>query len=252
VNQFVAIPALPSATIVIPVFNEELNIEDVVIEADIVLSQITKRKEIIVINDGSSDKTGDILNRMTKNIPSLRVLHHPTNQGINFALVDGYTSASGDWIFFNSGDKQTPMSHMLKMWPFIDQYDLILGAFTKRNDPKIRIIFSKVYHRLVRFLFRLNYRNLNTIKLFRREVFDPTYPWSKNLCFDLELVLRATLNNFRVIEIEVEHFRRMEGKSTVLSVKNIVATPINLIVLWIKNVPEIVKYKSAQSRRKKK
>ena len=189
------------------------------------------------------------LERLEKNISALTVIHHHPNKGINFALVSGFTKASGDWIFFNSADKQTPMSHMLKMLPLTYEYDLIIGAHVRRNDPTIRIVFSRIYHRLIRLLFGLNYHNINAIKLFKRNVFDQNYPWSRNLCFDLELVLQATLNNFRVCEIELEHFHRAEGKSTVLTVKNIVVTSLNLIVLWIKNIPNLARYKLTKNKK---
>jgi len=232
---------LSSATIFIPAYNEEGNIKDVVLEAKDVLDKITNKGEIIVINDGSTDKTGEILEQLKENSPALKVIHYSKNRGIPFALINGYCQASGDIIFFNSADKQVPMSHMLKMLPKLKDFDLVIGAFPRRNNHPIRILFSRAYHFLIKIFFGLNFRNINAVKLFKKKVFDKNHLWSESLCIDLEIVLRAHLNGFKITELELEHFKRDSGKSYVFSFSNTLSTFYNLLSLWIRYLPKLTR-----------
>jgi glycosyltransferase involved in cell wall biosynthesis len=221
-------------SILIPAYNEEANIEDVVKEAYAALNGTIGKHEILVLNDGSTDETGSILNRMLNEIPVLRVIEHKNNEGIGASLVDGFSSCKGDLIFFNSADKQAPMGYISKMLPYIGSYDLVVGCFIERKDSLWRIFLSRGYHFLTKVLFGVNLHNINALKLFRREIFDPGYSWGKNLCIDTELAVLAKRRGFKVCEIPLQHFPRMKGRSSVVSLKNTCSTFYNLFRLFIK------------------
>lgn len=230
-NNFMIRPAI---SIFIPAYNEEENIEGVVLEAERVLRQVSDRPEIIVVDDGSTDKTRIILDRLSTKVLSLKVIRHEQNRGIAAAMKSGIGAAKGDLIFFNSADKQAPMSVLFKMLARMDEYDLLVGCFCDRKDSRLRIILSKCYHLLIRTLFGIKLRNINALKLFRREIFDKDYDWGDNLCIDTEIVLRARAAGFRIGEVPLEHFPRLKGTSRVANIKNAASTFVNLFKLYFK------------------
>jgi dolichol-phosphate mannosyltransferase len=222
----------PSISAFVPAYNEEANIADVVREADVVLGRVAHWHEIIVVDDGSSDGTGRILDELEGVVDSLVVIHHSRNLGIGSAMMSGYCRARGELVFFNSADGQTPMSHLEVMLPHLEHCDLIVGYHPQRHDPWHRKVLSWGYHQLVRRLLGIHLRNVNALKLFRREVFDPGHPYTDSFCFDTELVAIAVRRAFRVCEIPLSHFPRSSGRSHVASVGRVVHTFIHLISLW--------------------
>ncbi len=221
-------------SVFIPAYNEEANIEDVVKEANYVLKRIKGKHEIVVLNDGSTDDSALILAKLKKEIPILRVIEHKKNEGIGSSLVDGFSHCTGDFIFFNSADKQAPMEYLFKMLPFLEEYGFIVGYFKNRKDSFRRILLSRCYHLFAKALFGINLHNINALKLFKREIFDSHYPWGRNLCIDTELAVVAQRRGYRIYEVPLEHFPRRKGKSSVVSFNNTCATFYNILKLYIK------------------
>ena len=221
-------------SIVIPAYNEEDNIEFVVKEAVEVLKNVTDYPEVIIIDDGSNDSTIKILNELQRNISCLKIIQHEYNKGIGESIVDGFMAASGDLIFFNSADRQAPMSYLLEMLPMINNYDLVVAGYYNRKDSFIRILFSRCYHFLIRILFNIKLHNVNAMKLLKKEVFNKNIKWGKNLCIDTEIVVRAKKKNYKIGEVTLEHYPRVKGETKVVNVKNALVTFINLFILYFK------------------
>lgn len=224
----------PSITIFMPAFNEQETIRDVVVEAQDVLQKMSSGSEIIVVNDGSEDRTGEILDELSAKIPTLKVIHHIHNQGIARAMMRGYSEAKGDLIFFNSADKQGPMSYLFKMLEKMDELDLVVGCFPERKDSQIRLFCSKIYHLLVRILFEVKLHNVNALKLFKREIFVKSNKLGNSLCIDTELIVRAKRNGYRVGEIPLEHYPRDKGQTKVIGIGKTMHTFMNLFILFFK------------------
>lgn len=221
-------------SIFIPAYNEEENIADVVQEAGEVLSSVCKNGEIIVVNDGSRDKTGKILSDLGNKVEGLKVIHHITNEGVGASMVDGFRAATGDVLFFNSADRQAPMNYLCRMLPLLDTYDLIVAGYYQRNDSALRLFLSRGYHFLIKVLFGIKVHNVNAMKLLKKEVFDKNYPWERNLCIDTEITARAIQRGYRVGEIPLEHFPRKAGKTKVVSMNNTIKTFLSLLGLFFK------------------
>jgi|SRR3989339_896664 len=221
-------------SIVIPAYNEEENIEYVVNEAVEVLKNATDYPEIIIVDDGSNDSTIKILNELQQKISYLKIIKHEYNKGVGESIVNGFMAASGDLIFFNSADRQAPMSYLIRMLPEIDKYDLVVAGYYTRKDSFVRILFSRCYHFLIRILFNIKLHNVNAMKLLKKEVFDKNINWGKNLCIDAEIIARAIKNGYKISEISLEHFPRNIGKTKVVNMKNTLSAFINLFVLYFK------------------
>lgn len=225
----------PSVTVFMPAYNEQDNIEGAVREAAMVLTEATDDPEIVVVNDGSTDKTGELLVGLKNEIPFIRVIEHKENLGIARSIIDGINYANKEFIFFNSADRQAPMEYLLRMLPEMKNFDLLVGFFYKRKDSFLRLVFSKVYHLIIRILFGIKLHNVNALKLFKKGIFRNTDELGDNLCIDTEIILLAMQGGYRVGEIKLEHFPRSGGRSTVVSLRNIMRTFCSIFDLYIRS-----------------
>jgi glycosyltransferase involved in cell wall biosynthesis len=219
----------PAISIVMPAFNEAANVAEAVHEAAEVLRELTDRPEILVVDDGSTDDTGRILGELELGFPELRVIRHATNLGVARALDRLYREATGDLVFFNSADRQAPMRYLAELLPALEYADLVVGWYPQRQDPVARRLLSRGYHFFARVLLGIRLHNVNALKLFRRTVYDPSYPWTASMCFDAEFVAAAQRRGFRVVDVPLEHFARAGGKSHVASLGTIVQTLAALV-----------------------
>ncbi len=160
-------------SVILPAYNEEENIEICVRVAHSILSCVVRDFEIIIVNDGSTDKTGSICNELEIALSKIRVISKSKNEGYGYALRDGFKSARYDLVSFSDSDRQFDMYDIKNLLPFIDQYDLVVGYRKDRQDPFARKVFSLCYNMLVRSIFALRVRDINcAFKLFRKSIFD--------------------------------------------------------------------------------
>lgn len=219
---------------VIPTYNEEETISEVVNQCLQTLEKYSFNYEIIIIDDGSTDETYNTLYNCTKDNEKINIIKNESNIGVTATLIKGYTLAMGEWIFFNSSDLQAPMSYFDTLWKNTSNFDFQLAAYPNRKDTKLRLILSSGYRIFVFLLLKVNYRNINSLKLFKRKFFHDDYSWSKSLCFDAELVAFAKMNGARIKEVRFEHFERVVGKSKVVNPKRMFIALIDLVIVGFK------------------
>ncbi len=210
---------LPSGiSIILPAFNEEKNIEQMVDECLSYLRKLKDGYEIIIVNDGSWDKTGEIAQKIAQRNKKVRVLTHPVNKGYAQALRDGFNSAKFDYVFFTDADRQFKLDALDVMFPIAKTQvvDLVIGYRLKRKDPFLRKFLSWGYNTLASFLFDLNVKDIDcAFKLFRKDIFKKIKIESKYFFFNTEILAKARFFGFNIIEVGVPHFPRTAGKSTV-------------------------------------
>jgi glycosyltransferase involved in cell wall biosynthesis len=202
-------------SLIFPAYNEEPNIPQVVKSALEVAPQIVERYEIIVVNDGSQDKTGEVTNKLAQLYPSIIALHHPHNQGYGAALKSGIRKARYPFIFFCDSDCQFDLFELPLLLKWIDQYDMVIGYRQSRKDPIHRVINAWGWNMLVRLILGLNVRDIDcAFKLFRREIFDRIEINSVGAMVNTEILSRAAKLGFTIKEIPVTHYPRFRGKQT--------------------------------------
>ena len=130
-----ALKARQDISIVFPAYNEEENIAKAAEQAIYFLESIFYDWEIIIVNDGSQDKTGEIINGLAQYHPKLLAVHHQGNQGYGAALKSGIQWASKELVFFCDSDLQFHLSELLLPLTWIEQYDIVIGYRAKRRDP---------------------------------------------------------------------------------------------------------------------
>jgi glycosyltransferase involved in cell wall biosynthesis len=206
-----------SLSVVLPAYNEEPNIEGAVARCLAVLPQLARDFEVIVVDDGSTDGTAEVAQRLVdQNHPRVRLLRHARNLGYGAAIAHGLREASSDLLFYTDADNQFDVGEIEWFLPLIEEYDAVVGFRVYRYDTVLRSVMSWCYNRLVNVLFRVRVRDVDcAFKLFRSEVIRKIDVESDDFFIDTELVARTRKWNFRIIEKGVRHYPRAAGETTV-------------------------------------
>ncbi|PYS70686.1 MAG: glycosyltransferase family 2 protein, partial [Acidobacteria bacterium] len=145
-----------------PAFNDENIIGLMVKEASDLLPTLSDTYEVIVINDGSMDSTGNVVAEIARVAPHVRLISHHLNQGYGAALRSGFRHATNDLVFYTDGDGQYDVRELSSLLPLMTaDCDVVNGYKVKREDPVHRVILGSVYNRLARLLFRLPIRDVD-------------------------------------------------------------------------------------------
>jgi glycosyltransferase involved in cell wall biosynthesis len=204
-----------SITIFFPCYNEEHNIERVTREALDVAGRLFDDYEIIIVNDGSRDNTGAIADRLAKENPFVRVIHHEHNKGYGAALRTGFENATKELVFYTDGDGQFKIEEITKLLPLIDKYDIVSGYRIRRQDSLIRKINAFMWGLLVNALFKINVSDVDSaFKLYKRKIFDEITLTSQGALIDTEIFAKARAKGYTITEVGVNHYPRVAGEQT--------------------------------------
>src|SRR6266576_3418756 len=206
---------MKSLSVVFPAFNEEANIRAVVEDAYRTVPKLAPIFEIIVANDGSKDRTGEICDRLVEELPEVRVVHHPRNRGYGAALKSGITLARYDLIFFTDADGQFDLNEVAALLEQADSYDIVAGYRARRQDPPHRLLFAWGWNILVRLVLGIRIRDIDcAFKVFNRRVFDKVQINSVGAMVNTEIFAQVFRFGMTVREVPVSHFPRRHGKPT--------------------------------------
>ncbi len=206
---------LPSLTIFFPFYNEEANIENVVRAALAAAPNFADKFEIIMVNDGSRDRTGEIADRLEQEIPQCRAAHNRPNQGYGGAVKRGFKEARMEYIFFTDGDGQFDITEMNRLIDLLDHCDVAVGYRIKRADPFMRKANAFCWGTLVRFLFGIRVRDIDcAFKLIPKSFMDSIELWSDGALISTEILAKATYKGLRISEVGVNHYPRKAGEQT--------------------------------------
>ncbi|MGH2567872.1 MAG: glycosyltransferase family 2 protein [Bacteroidota bacterium] len=229
-------PSQPvSLSVVMPAYNEEAMIENVVREHLALLSELSGELqdwEILCLDDGSTDSTGNILESMAAADNRVRVLRHPQNKGIDESLADLYRAARGTHIYVTASDGQWPAGNLavLQRTLFESQADLVVGV--RRNRRQVygisRLVVSYLFNLLPRILFGVKTADAGSNKLGRKEIFCAPII-SRSPFAEAERIVKAQLDGFRVAYVSIDFFARTSGTTTGASRSNILASARDLL-----------------------
>lgn len=212
-----------SISVIFPAYNEEANIEKSVMMARESMGQFFEKVEIIVVNDGSADRTREILDHLASNSTDVRPIHFEKNCGYGAALRTGLYAAQNDLVFFSDSDLQFDLAEIKHLLKWIDQYEIVAGYREHRADPFMRRFNAWGWRSLVRLTLGLYVRDIDcAFKLFRREVFEKVKLASVGAMINTELLTRAQQEGMRIKEVPVSHFPRSAGKQTGANLKVII------------------------------
>ena len=226
---------MPGLSVFFPAYNDAGTIASLVITSVKVAASLTPDYEVIVINDGSTDDTPQILDELARIYPDhVRIVHHQQNRGYGGALRSGFATASKDFVFYTDGDAQYDPAEMTVLWEKMrDDVDWVNGWKISRSDPMHRIIIGRLYHHMVKLLFGLKVRDVDCdFRLMRRRIFDVVRLEKDSGVICLEMMKKFQDAGFRVAEQPVHHYHRAYGKSQFFNFRRIFKTAIDVMKLW--------------------
>lgn len=237
--QLMAQEKLKELSVFFPCYNEEEHVEETVKKCKKILPKISKKWEIIIVNDGSRDKTGEIAKKLSQKDKRIRVITHNPNRGYGAAFKSGFYNAKYEWITFTDADGQFDFSEITK---FIKkqretQADLVIGYYKKRQVSKLKILTSKMWEYVVYIMFGLKVRDIDCgFKLVKKEVVDkvPKLESERGAFISSEFLIKANKLGYKIVEIPVTHYPRTAGEGTGRNLDVIIESFKDLFKLWKK------------------
>lgn len=233
---------LKDLSVFFPCYNEEKNIVTTVKKAVDVLEKLNLNYEIIIVDDGSTDQTGQIAEGLAKNNSKIRVIHHQKNLGYGEALKSGFYNSRLDTIAYNDGDGQFDFSEVTKFIDKVEEADLIIGYRIKRADHPLRALFAKGWAFSLWSFFGLKLRDVDCgFKLIKKEVLEKIGPLTSTRggMINAELAIKAKKLGFKIAQVGVKHFPRLSGKPTGASLPVIAKSYLDLFKLWWQFLPKL-------------
>lgn len=226
--------ATPGLSIFFPAYNDAGTIASLALVAHMTARTLTDDHEVIVVDDGSPDHTGALLDEMARHFPWLKVVHHPKNRGYGGALRTGFETASKELVFYTDGDAQYDPTEMTVLWArMAADVDLVNGYKISRSDPFHRLLIGRVYHHTVKRLFWLRVRDVDCdFRLMRRNIFERITLEKNSGVICLELMKKVHDGGFRIAEVPVHHYHRAYGKSQFFNFPRIFRTGLDVLKLW--------------------
>ena len=221
-----------------PAFNDENTIGTMVTEVLALLPTLTDDYEVIVVNDGSTDATEDVVQEIARLSPYVRLISHKQNQGYGAALRSGITHASKDLIFYTDGDGQYDVRELASLLPLMTATcDVVNGYKLKRADGRHRVFIGTIYNRLARLFFRLPARDVDCdFRVIRRRAFKGIELFSSSGVICVEMIYKLRLAGCVFAEAPVHHYPRAYGRSKFFTLRRVARTAFDFLALWIKLV----------------
>jgi len=205
-----------SLSVVLPAYNEAENIEDSVNRAISYLDNKFNEYEVIVVNDGSVDRTREVVERLSGSNPNIILVNHPQNQGYGAALRSGFEKASLDNVFMMDSDGQFDIAEIDLLLPFLNNSTIVIGYREKRADSLVRSLNAWLYHIFIRIFFGLKVRDIDcAFKLFPRSAYEAVKPIkSGGALFSAEFLIELIRHGIKIKEVPVSHYPRLYGEQS--------------------------------------
>jgi glycosyltransferase involved in cell wall biosynthesis len=217
-------------SVVVPCFNEEGNIAHVVAQAAEVGRRLASELEIIVVDDGSTDETAQVLARLQETVPELEVVAHSQNRGYGVAVRSGLDRAGMDYVFLTDGDGQFDLEELPAAAQLLSDHDVVAGYRAHRQDGWWRRLWGRSWTALVNRVFGLGVRDANcAFKLVPQSLLVSSDLRSEGALISAELLFEAQRLELRVAECAVSHYPRRTGHQSGASLR-VIATAFAEIV----------------------
>ncbi|MDI6874972.1 MAG: glycosyltransferase [Actinomycetota bacterium] len=218
-----------------PCYNDSATIGEVVEKALRVLRELTDDYEVIIVDDGSSDASGVVIDSVAAAHPEVRVVRHDRNRGYGAALRSGIKISSKNWIFYTDSDGQYDVEELRKLHALTGVADVVNGYKESRSDPWYRVVLGGIYNRVVRRLFLVPIRDVDCdFRLMRGDLARSLDLRSEGGSICVELVKGLQAAGAVFAEVPVRHLPRREGKSQFFRLRNLLAMVRGDVSLWIR------------------
>jgi glycosyltransferase involved in cell wall biosynthesis len=227
-----------SISVFFPCYNDKGTIGKLVTQSLNLLKDITNDYEVIVIDDGSTDGSRELLNNLQNEHSKLKLVFHEKNRGYGGALQSGFRTASKELVFYTDGDAQYDINEFQLLVPLMTKdIDIVNGIKIGRGDPLHRIVIGNIYNFVIRNLFNLYVFDVDCdFRLIRRSMLERINFMSSSGAICTELVKKLDMQGARFREVSVHHYPRTYGQSQFFNLRRVFNTGIELIRLWFQVV----------------
>jgi len=228
-----------SLSVFFPAYNDAPSLPELVSKTFEVLEWHVTDFEVIVVNDGSTDSTVQVLGELgARHGERFRVVTHPRNRGYGGALRSGFATACKEFVFYTDGDGQYDIAELpLLLERVTPGVGLVNGYKLERHDPAHRIWIGSIYNFCARLLFRIRIRDIDCdYRLIRRSLLQKIQLNSTSGTICVELVRKVELSGCGVAEVGVHHYERRHGRSQFFRVRSLATTFVQLVRLWVRLV----------------
>ncbi len=224
----------PGISVFFPAYNDAGTIASMVLAALRTCAKLTDDYEVIVVNDGSTDYTAEVLEDIASKYDRVRIITHKKNRGYGGALQTGFKSASKELVFYTDGDAQYDAHELAILAPAMrPDVDIVQGYKIARHDPLFRIVIGRIYHLIVKIGFGLPVRDTDCdFRLIRKSALERFTLKSNTGTIPVELVKKLHESGAVFAEVPVHHYHRAYGRSQFFNFKRLWATGVQLLQLW--------------------
>ncbi len=220
VPGIVAAASRHRVSFVLPAYNEEANVVRAVESTALIAEQCCAEYEIIVVDDGSHDRTPELVAALGRRDTRVRLAQHETNLGYGEALHTGFATAQLDFVFFTDADNQFDMNDFPRLLAWANEADCVAGYRERRQDPRLRRLNAWLWNRLVRMLFYVPVRDIDcAFKLFRRSALNEMTIESHGAMVNTEIMVKLARAGRSVVEVPVTHLPRTAGTASGANVR---------------------------------
>jgi glycosyltransferase involved in cell wall biosynthesis len=224
-----------SLSVFFPAYNDAPSLPSLVAKTFTVLETCMEDYEVIVVNDGSSDETPAVLERLQVQYgPRLRVVTHERNRGYGGALRSGFAAARKDLVFYTDGDGQYDVGELTALLTRLGPYTgFVNGYKLERHDPWHRVWIGRIYNSFARFLFGVQIRDIDCdYRLIRRQLVDQISLECTSGTVCVELVRKLEMTGWKSAEVGVHHYPRLHGRSQFFRIRSLLTTFLQLARLY--------------------
>lgn len=220
---------LPEISFFCPAYNDEKNLPELIPHVFEFLKKHADKFEIIIVDDGAADKTGEVADKLAKRFPFTRVIHHKTNKGYGGALRSGFLETRYDFVMYTDGDNQYDINELELFLPLIKNNDILSGYATKKAVSFGRRVQSIIFNLIIKCLFFINIKDINcSVKVYKRKVLDSFEIKSSSAFIDVEMLVKAKRKGFKIAQFPVTHYERISGVASGSKLNVILPTIVDI------------------------
>jgi glycosyltransferase involved in cell wall biosynthesis len=209
-----------SIAIFFPVYRDEGTVEKVALKSLKVLSDIASDYKVVIVNDGSPDRSGEIADELARKYPNIISVHHKKNLGYGAALQTGFKhSMDYEWICFTDGDDEYDVNELYHIAKLFHHYDLIVTFRYSKIYGTLRILISYIYNRIIRWLFKSSLRDHNcALKMIRSSVIRDLKLISNSAFIGAEIIIKAMVKGYPIGEVGIKAYPRTFTRHIITSI----------------------------------
>ena len=213
-----------------PLYKDKQTVEKMIIRSTSVMKKLKKKYEIVIVDDGCPEQSGQYAKKFSINNKKIKVIFHKKNLGYGAAIKTGLKNCRYQWIFQTDGDAEYDVRDLIKLVKFTKTADLVITYRFEKKYNTTRIIISWIYNVILRFLFLTNFKDISTgSRLINKKMFKNINLVSNSPFIGAELAIRSKYKGYKVSEVGIHTYPRTFGSGSTVSLKNIFLTIKDMI-----------------------